>query len=411
MGFDFLLADVAGQDWWKDFKACLVTREGEYIAHAGQLRPGRSVMGESNDALEKKIMLKISQARSGTVASGELLPKTIAGFYTLEPVPWVLILFGEGETMLAAIIVYRNIFLAISFITVFVIVLLIRQNTGRVVNDIQTLCQRSVDLAGGRYGSPVPVTGRDEISRLVQSYNEMEKGLKERDFIRDSFGRYVDPEFAGQLMERPDKSRLGGERRQVVILMSDLRGFTPMAESQDPEITIEVLNRYFSRIIQIIQSFHGIIVDFFGDAILAFYDPLDTTVSEAANKAMACAFAMQDSMKAVNRDLAGNGLPELFMGIGMHTGPVVVGNIGSHARTKYGIVGSAVNITSRIQARAEPGEILVSDDLLNILPGISISRSFKAELKGIQSPMTLNAVMLRNHVKQNSEDGHEQTGV
>lgn len=185
----------------------------------------------------------------------------------------------------------------------------------------------------------------------------------------------------------------GGERRQVVILMSDLRGFTPLAESLSPEVIIEVLNQYFSEMIHIIQSCRGIIVDFFGDAVLVFFDPLDAPVSASASQAMDCAFAMQDSMAGVNRAMASKGLPKLFMGIGIHAGPVVVGNIGSSARAKYGIVGSAVNITSRIQARAEQGEILVSSDLLQYISDVQVSRFFQAELKGIKAPMTLNSVI------------------
>ncbi len=393
MGFDFLMAEVAGQEWWKSYKACLVTRDGTYLADADNSTPGRAMMGASGDTFEKKIMARIARERSGTVTSGEFPPKGVAGFYTLEPVPWVLILFGEGETVLAPLILYRNSFFGISMAMVLVIVLLIRKHTRRVVGEIQTLSQKAADVANGRYGSPIPVAGRDEISRLVQNYNKMVDGLKQRDFIRDSFGRYVDPEFARQLMERPEKSRLGGQRRQVVILMSDLRGFTPMAESLDPEITIDVLNRYLSRMIQIIQSHQGIIVDFFGDAILVFFDPLDTPVNRTVQKALACACAMQESMNVVNRDLSSKGLPQLAMGIGMHTGPVVVGNIGSDTRAKYGIVGSAVNITSRIQARAGQGEILVSEDLLELLPDVGISHSFTAQLKGIQTPMTLTGVV------------------
>ncbi len=393
MGFDYLMADVAGQAWWKSYRACLVTRDGVYLADAGNPAPDRAMLGASGDAFEKKVMAEISRGRSGTVGSGEYPPKTVAGFYTLEPVLWVLILFGKGETVLAPFILYRNLFFGISIGMVLVIVLVIRKNTGRVVREIRALSRKAGEVADGRYGSPIPVTGRDEISRLVQSYNKMVEGLKQRDFIRDSFGRYVDPEFARQLMEQPEKSRLGGQRRQVVMLMSDLRGFTPMAESLDPEITIEVLNRYFSRMIQIIQSNQGIIVDFFGDAILVFFDPLDTPVNGAAQKAAACAFAMQESMTAVNRDLASKGLPQLSMGIGMHTGPVVVGNIGSDTRVKYGIVGSAVNITSRIQARAGRGEILVSAELLDLFADITVSRSFTAQLTGIQAPMVLTGVV------------------
>lgn len=394
MGFDYIMEDAVHLGWWHSFSSCLVTREGRYLAHANVDVGDQSVLGETGDPFEKKILEKISFARFGTVSSGEHPPELIAGFHSLESVPWVIILFGKGETVLKPIILYRNLFFAGGVAMVFLILLLIRSHTGRVVGEIEILSDKAGKVADGEYGDPLPVTGRDEISRLVESYNTMIEGLKERDFIRDSFGRYVDPDFARLLMERPDKGRLGGDRRQVVILMSDLRGFTSLTESLAPEIIIDALNRYFSTMIRIIQSSHGIIVDFFGDAVLVFFDPLDTPVAEAAEQAMNCAVAMQESMAGVNRDLVSKGLPALHMGIGLHTGQVVVGNIGSDARAKYGIVGSAVNLTSRIQARAGEGEIVASSDLLTFLPGIRIQKTFEAELKGIKDSVTLNTIGL-----------------
>ena len=99
----------------------------------------------------------------------------------------------------------------------------------------------------------------------------MVAGLKERDFISNTFGRYVDQEIARELLSRPEASRMGGEKREVVILFSDVRGFTPLAESLSPEVIIHLVNRHFSRMIEVIQAHRGIIVDFLGDAILAFF--------------------------------------------------------------------------------------------------------------------------------------------
>lgn len=201
----------------------------------------------------------------------------------------------------------------------------------------------------------------DEIGQLVNYYNEMVEGLKQRDFIRDSFGRYVNPEFARLLLEHPETGRLGGKRREVVLMMSDIRGFTPLAETFSPETIIRILNQYFSYMIQIIQEHNGIIVDFFGDAILVFFDPLSGDLCEKAHEAVHCAARMQAAMAEFNASTQKENLPDLTMGIGINAGPVIVGNIGSKTRAKYGVVGSAVNVTSRIQAKAMENEILISD--------------------------------------------------
>lgn len=393
MGVDYLLEEITRLGWWQSDLACIVTGGGKYVAHTNMIMTDRVFLGDRGDPLELAIFEKIKTTPYGTVQSKERPPKTIAGFYSLDQVPWTVILFAKGDILLAPIINYRNAFALGTLCLVCIILVLIRFQTGQVVNAIQLISNRARKVAKGDYGSPIPVTGQDEISQLVKSYNAMVKGLEERDLIRNSFGRYVDPEFAKSLLARPDAGNLGGERREVVIMMSDIRGFTQLSESLSPEIIIQVLNQYFSQMIQIIQTHDGIIVDFIGDAILVFFDPLQSPVSDTIGKAIDCAGSMQTQMDIFNIDMGGQGLPALYMGIGLNAGQVIVGNIGSHTRAKYGIVGSAVNITSRIQARAQAGEIVVPSAVIpSLKENWVIKRSFSATLKGIKDPMDLRVI-------------------
>ena len=144
--------------------------------------------------------------------------------------------------------------------------------------------------------SPWKCESEDEIGQLTLSFNNMVAGLKERDFISNTFGRYVDQEIAAKLLQRPEASRLGGEKRQVVIMFADIRSFTPMAEALSPEATIHLVNGYFSRMVEVLRQHHGIIVDFLGDAILAFFDPLDGPLTPVAGEALQCALSMQQAM-------------------------------------------------------------------------------------------------------------------
>ncbi len=393
MGVDYLLEDITRLGWWQSDLACIVTGGGKYVAHTNMIMTDRVFLGDKGDPLELAILEKIKTTSYGTVQSKESSPEKIAGFYTLDQVPWTVILFAKGDILLAPIINYRNAFALGSLCLVVLILILIRFQTGQVVNAIQLISNKARKVAKGDYGSPIPVTGQDEISQLVKSYNAMVKGLEERDLIRNSFGRYVDPEFAKTLLARPDAGKLGGDRREVVILMSDIRGFTQLSESLSPEIIIQVLNQYFSRMIQIIQAHDGIIVDFIGDAILVFFDPPQTPISDTVRKAIDCAGSMQTQMDAFNIEMEDQGMPALYMGIGLNAGQVVVGNIGSHTRAKYGIVGSAVNITSRIQARAQAGEIVVPSVVIPCLRQNWVAkRSFSATLKGIKDPMDLSVI-------------------
>jgi len=221
----------------------------------------------------------------------------------------------------------------------------------------------------------------------------MTTGLQERDFIRDTFGRYVNPEIARKLLKLPQALLMGGDQRQVAILFADLRRFTPIAEGLSPEAIIHLLNRFFSRMVDIIQAHEGIVEDFLGDAILAFFDPLEGPLSQAVQQAYRCALEMQVAMAEVNAGAASLGLPTLEMGVGLHAGEVVVGNIGSETRTKYGIVGAPVNVTHRIQAEARGGEVVMSAAAYEELADRpSFVRTFAAPLKGVQEPVQLMVV-------------------
>jgi len=194
-------------------------------------------------------------------------------------------------------------------------------------------------------------------------------------------------------MKRPEASTLGGEKRKVAVLMSDIRGFTPVSEALSPEETIRILNHYFSHMIEVIQRHKGIIVDFYGDGILVFFDPLEGHIIKEVQHAIHCGLEMQQSMTLFNKEMRSENLPELQTGIGINVGDAIVGNIGSATRTKYGIVGAAVNITQRIQAEAKGGEVIISDSAYGFLKNdLKIKQSFSAQLKGVDGKMDLHIV-------------------
>ncbi len=393
MSFNYLLKDIIKLGWWQSDMACIVDQDGKYMAHTNMTMQGRQTLGGENDPLEKAILNKMEGDSFGTVQSEGHPPDMVAGFYKLEQIPWTIILFAKGESILKPIIQYRNVFALGSAGLIFIILMLIRRHVGEIVSQIKMLSSNAKKVARGEYGSPIKVSSKDEIGQLVGNYNDMVKGLIERDFIRDSFGRYVDPEFAKYLLKHPDAGKLGGKRREVVMMMSDIREFTALSETFSPEIIIRVLNQYFSHMITIIQEHNGIIVDFFGDAILVFFEPLSGSISDTSLCCIQCASRMQFEMAAFNKKMQREKLPVLGMGIGINAGQVIVGNIGSDTRAKYGVVGSAVNITSRIQAKAEKQEIIVSESVYHYTKDqIQIKKTFSAELKGVEEPMTLRII-------------------
>jgi class 3 adenylate cyclase len=354
---------------------------------------GREKLGETGDPLESKLLEEIDRDSAGTIWGPGMPPGRIVGFHGLDTFPWALVVFADGKSILSPIISFRNGFILGALALVLIVYGIIRLNVDRMSGTIRNLSLRAGTVAAGEYEEKIEVKHHDEIGRLTASFNTMIDGLKERDTIRNTFGRYVDPDFARALLEQPDAGRLGGRRQEVAILMADIRGFTPMAERLSPEETLDVLNRYFSAIIPLVQEHRGIIVDFIGDAILAFFEPVDESIEAAAHRCVQCAFDMQAAMGQLNRALAELDLPVLRMGIGVHSGPVVVGNIGSQARQKYGIVGATVNITQRIQGESKEGETVVSEPVIGKVGSrLSVARSFSAALKGVSAPVKLYAV-------------------
>jgi class 3 adenylate cyclase len=251
-----------------------------------------------------------------------------------------------------------------------------------------------VQLVGaGDFSVTVPARGVREVVHLAQSFNQLGRQLidymEKRDFIRDTFGRYVTQEVVKKLLESKEALELGGETREVTIIMSDLRGFTAIIADMHPEQVILFLNRYLGKMIEILLDNRAVIDEILGDGILAFFGAPEPMADHPA-RAVACALQMQAAMDDINAANAADGLPHLEMGIGVNTGTVVVGNIGSERRTKYSVVGSHVNFASRMEGYALAGQVLISPSTYSRLKDLVTVRDvIRVEMKGMPEPATL----------------------
>ncbi|MEL6259933.1 MAG: adenylate/guanylate cyclase domain-containing protein [Cyanobacteria bacterium J06626_6] len=207
--------------------------------------------------------------------------------------------------------------------------------------------------------------------------------------IRRTFGRYLSDEIVTTLLESPEGQKLGGERREITILTSDLRGFTATSERLPPETVIKVLNFYLGRMADVIARHNGTIDEFMGDGILILFGAPIQRVDDA-KRAVACAVDMQLAMGDVNKTVREWGLAPLEMGIGIHTGEVVVGNIGSEKRTKYGVVGGPVNLTYRIESFTTGGQIFISKETRQAAAPVVLVRGEQTvKPKGVAEPITI----------------------
>jgi adenylate cyclase len=213
-------------------------------------------------------------------------------------------------------------------------------------------------------------------------------------FIQETFGRYLDDDVVDELLHDPQGLEMGGEKRVVTILMADLRGFTSMSERLEADQVVQLLNLFLGAMADVITRHRGMIDNFLGDSILAVFGVPRAGDDDAA-RAVACALELQRAMPGLNETLQREGLPAVEMGIAVHTGMVVLGNIGSDRRAKYGVVGSHVNLVARIEGTSVGGQVLVSEATLRECGSsrLIVREELSIRAKGFRDPIVVHDVV------------------
>jgi adenylate cyclase len=231
------------------------------------------------------------------------------------------------------------------------------------------------EITQGFFDRKVPVTSNDEIGYTGDVINEMTEGLKEREMIKDAFGKYVTEEVRDEVLS--GRIPLDGEKKEVTILFSDLRNFTPMMESNDPKLVVQLMNNYFKEMTEAIQMEGGLVLQFLGDEIYAVFGaPISRT--DHPLRAFRAGMAMMKRLGELNKRLNDQGWPTLQHGIGIHTGEVVAANIGSPDRLSYLLMGDTVNLASRLQSLTKE----IGTEL--ILSAVTHERLTESELAEIE---------------------------
>lgn len=233
---------------------------------------------------------------------------------------------------------------------------------------------------------------RDAV-KAMQRIQQLNSQLELRNkLLSETFGRFLSDEIVRQLLDTPDGLLLGGKKRTLTIMMSDLRGFTAMSEQMEPQSLIAMLNHYLGAMTEVIQQYNGTIIEFIGDGILAIFGA-PVASDHHASDAVAAAVAMQMQMEVINTWNTDRGYPILEMGIGINTGEVIVGNIGSEKRTKYGVVGSHVNLCGRIESYTIGGQILISPLTRSMVQcDLEVAQEMEVYPKGVKGALTLSRI-------------------
>jgi adenylate cyclase len=217
-----------------------------------------------------------------------------------------------------------------------------------LVRPIRNLEESMRQVEAGDLDVQADVTSGDEIGQLAMSFNHMVDGLRREALVRDLFGQYVTPELAEAAIER--RGQLDGELVTCTVLFADIRDFTGISELLPATRLIKILNAYFARMSGVVVEERGFVNKFGGDSLLAVFGTPLNPDPDHASCGIHAALRMQDVLAEFNRDQHEAWLPQIMIGIGIATGDVVAGNVGSETKLEYTVIGDAVNVASRLQA-------------------------------------------------------------
>lgn len=286
--------------------------------------------------------------------------------------------------------------------------------SGRVLAEpLDQLIAVTDKVSQGDYEIQVAIKTPPEFSRVSDALNRMLVGLRDRDLMRSTFERYVSRPVAERILQEPGRVILAGERRTVTVLFTDVRGFTPLSERMRPEDVLALLNEYFTQMIDVLFTHEGTLDKFIGDGMMCLFGAPVMHLDDP-ERAVRTAVAMQQTIARISARRGTTGESELRLGIGIHTGPVVVGNIGSERRLEYSVIGDTVNLASRVQAAAQGGEILVTQAVWELVKDVVECVDVGTrQVKGRDEPVHLHRVLgvrLRSDVRVPEQRPHLRAG-
>ncbi|MBU0935244.1 MAG: PAS domain-containing protein [Spirochaetes bacterium] len=233
-------------------------------------------------------------------------------------------------------------------------------------------------------------------SREQELKQQMHVAVEERRLIKDMFSRYLSQEVVQSLMDSPNSIKLGGDKKQATVFFADIRGYTSFSEGKEPEYIIGVLNEYFSEAVEIVVKHRGYIDKFIGDCIMAAWGVPMTSEAEDAFLAVSCAWDIQQLVDNPKRTFFTGKASHLRIGIGMHTGPLVAGNLGSSRRMDYSIIGDTVNIAARLEGVAKADEVIITENTKQLLDGaFKLETREPVKVKGKEQPIQIYKVLGR----------------
>jgi len=285
---------------------------------------------------------------TGTIGLAGERHIVVRGIFNNAGTPAGYVLSASLDKAMAPFVSLQWQIFAVGLAALFIGLALVLFLTNKIVLPIRMLVQGTGEVMSGNYEYHVENQSKDEVGQLANAFNHMIKGLKEKEQIRALFGKYVHPSIVSDIMKKPDNLEMGGTRKIQTLLFSDIEGFTTISEAMEAEQIVDLLNEFLGTMTEELSAHEGILDKYLGDGIMAFWGEPFTTDNHAL---LACSagLAMQTKLGIKAAEWSKRGLPVVRMRIGIATGEVVVGNIGSKHSRDYTCIGDTVNLSSRLE--------------------------------------------------------------
>ncbi len=342
----------------------IISLQGEIIAHEGKLHEGKGQLGRYS-----VIQLMDTAPTSHTwnwqpytwlkrhMVTTFIHPVTFQGVTA----GYALVTFSQASLQQSV----RQAVNAIAGATLLIIILGIAMAFAlgrRITQPIDRLVDASKALGKGEYTFKFKERRHDELGLLMEAFNDMAEGMLEKSQVKDALSRYVSPSVAREILSNLDDVELSGKRIQGSVLFADISGFTQISEDINPEELVTMLNRYFSIITRACELNGGMVDKYMGDGVMLVFGAPDPD-EEHAFHAIRCALLIQRLVEHENRERGKQGLFPVKFRVGLNTGVMLAGNMGSRQRMDYTVVGDTVNLASRICGITNSGKIVISREM------------------------------------------------
>jgi adenylate cyclase len=343
-----------------------------------------SIAGKSMFEREQKKTRDVSKQTSAYSA----FAKTRFGLTVFAEIPEETVLVPAREAKREVVFI-SGIVLSAALFVVFLFSLTLTAPIAKLVKIVEVISKGNFEI---KASSHIRSVLRDEVNTLASAFDVMTKGLKERDKVKGLFQKFHGSSVTEDLL-RGDVA-LKGQRKNVLVFFSDIRGFTAYSEKRDPAEVVEMLNEYFAVMVSVINKHGGVVDKFIGDAIMAIWGAPKPTANDARNAVMAC-LMMRKGLETLNEKRVAAGKSPIVIGMGLHAGPAISGPIGSNERMEYTVIGNTVNTTARIEASTKVfGEdLLVTEDVVKLIESeFWMEYAGSAEIKGSSAEVRLYTV-------------------